>query len=255
MPDLPLKERVVNGLEYHRPYAAHCGAPAIVLPPACQFDSRQDYWATQEGCISAPDSAGSHRKRANVGAEFHLVAFDQTSARDVIEKLRREIDRIESLAERDFAKDHVMNAFSTAWHIHEWLWDTIKDEPELKAAVLKYRGIDETIDDHQAFGLALARRFVPLKICRVIATSSKHLHVIVSSESREHDGAEFQAFDVIGGGLSGTTQDPSVPALSAVRCMPAVIIMGRRVAAARLLAEIDDYWVTLIEGCGIEHRQ
>lgn len=191
-----------------------------------------------------------------MGTELQLITFNQTSAKDLLEKLRREIDRIENPAERQFAVDHVTNGFCTAWHLHEWLWDAIREQPQLKATVLDYRGIDdEGIDDQSAFGSALARRFVPLKICRIIATSAKHAHVIVQPESPRDVGSEFQDFDVIGGKQSVAKQDPLSVSSTPVRSIPMVVIMGRAVAAARLLREIDDYWVNLIYECGVEERQ
>lgn len=179
--------------------------------------------------------------------ELKLITFDQTSAKEVLAKLRREIERIENPAEREFAGDHVVNAFWTAWHLHEWLWDAIKEQPELKAAVLKYRGIDEEIiDDQKAFGAALARRFVPLKICRMIATSSKHAQVILPSES-SNDAGNVSS--------SPGMQDLSALDPTSARGAPMVIIMGRPVVATRLLEEINDYWVTLIYECGVEQRE
>ena len=105
-----------------------------------------------------------------------LVTFDRTSAFDVIEKLRRDIARIDSSTEWTIARDHTVSAFWTAWHIHQWLWDVISKKPELKSALLSYRGIDnDQIEDSVAFGTALAQRFVPLKICRMIATSPNYV--------------------------------------------------------------------------------
>lgn len=163
------------------------------------------------------------------GTELQLITLDQTTARDVIGKLRREIERIESPAEHEFSGDHVVNAFRTAWHLHAWIWDAVKEQSELKATVFKYRGIDEEgIEDEHAFGAALARRFVPLKICRIIATSPKHVQVVLPI---------------------GAMQDLSTP--DPEQWTPMVMIMGRPVVATRLLEEIDDYWFTLIDECGL----
>src|ERR1051325_3230026 len=109
------------------------------------------------------------------GTGLRLVTFEATSATDVLAKLHREIDRIESGGDHESVRDHVVNAFWTAWHFHGWLWDAVKDKPELKDAVLKYRGLDgEVLDSKLSFGSALAERFVPLRICRLIATSPRH---------------------------------------------------------------------------------
>ena len=114
----------------------------------------------------------------NEAAPLALVALADTCARHVIEKLRREVQRIESADDADAIRDHVFNAFCTAWHVHQWMWDAISDKPDLKLAVLRYRGIEHQImENHEAFGAVLAGRFVPLKICRLIATSSRYVQV------------------------------------------------------------------------------
>lgn len=188
------------------------------------------------------------------GREFKLVAFDRTSAKDMFEKLRREIQRMESPTERAFVRDHVTNAFWTAWHLHAWIWDAIREQPELKAAVMIYRGIDEDgIDDHRAFGDALARRFVPLKICRMIATSSQLIQVELL------DNGSVSTAVVASDGIDESTdedlQSLSSPAASSARYLPAIVIMGRRIAATRILREVETYWATLIHECGIEQFQ
>ena len=169
-----------------------------------------------------------------------LVSFQQTSAKQVLEKLRREIARVDSSL-GDPARDHVANAFWTAWHMHEWVWNAIRQDANLKNAVLKYRGMDdEIIDTSTSFGEALARRFVPLKICRLVALSPSQVEIVFAPEE-----------DIVPLPAMTNAHDPdhaeSRPAT------PALLIMGRSVHAARLLREIEEYWVTLIQDCGIEH--
>jgi hypothetical protein len=164
-----------------------------------------------------------------------LVTFHQTCGRDIIEKLRREVERIETTNDPGFAEDHVINAFWTAWHVHQWMWDTISDEPDLKLAVLKYRGIERyTIENRETFGAVLASRFVPLKICRMIATSSLYVHVLSTDEHATMSVASLVASE------------------NSVRSKPMITVMGRPVEARRLLMEVDDYWVTMILDCGLE---
>lgn len=164
-----------------------------------------------------------------------LVTCRQTCGRDVIEKLRREVERIEGINDRGFAEDHVINAFWTAWHVHQWMWDAISDKRDLKLAILKYRGIERyTIENHETFGAVLASRFVPLKICRMIATSSAYVHVLSTDEHAAMSGASLVASE------------------TSVRSKPMIIVMGRPVEVRRLLMEVDDYWVTMILDCGLE---
>jgi hypothetical protein len=187
------------------------------------------------------------------GAELQLVTFERTSAKGVLEKLRRETERIESGLEREFAADHVIKAFWTAWHLHAWLWDAIKERPTLKSDVLQYRGIDEQeIEDHHSFGTALARRFVPLKICRMIAIAPRHVRVVLSPENASDGSTPYQAFDVVGGSVAGGADDLSAVGQPPIRWVPMVIVMGKPVVVARLLNEIESYWVTLIHETGVE---
>ena len=171
----------------------------------------------------------------NEAARVTLVALDDTCARHVIEKLRREVQRIESADDADSVRDHVVNAFCTAWHVHQWMWDAISEKPDLKLAVLRYRGIEhQAIKNHETFGAVLAGRFVPLKICRMIATSSRYVQVSSTAVP-----ASMSEADPAANGSTG-------------RSKPMVIVMGRPIAATRLLVEVDDYWVTMILDCGLE---
>lgn len=185
------------------------------------------------------------------GTELRLVTFDRTSAKDVLQKLRREINRVAIASESDVARDQVINAFWTAWHLHEWLWDAVSERPDLKAAVLRYRGIDEVeIADQKAFGAALAGRFVPLKICRIIATSPDLVQVELPSEKDAKAlTPEFAGF---GEGLNGKTHASAAGASTRARAIPTICVMGKPVVATRILKELEDYWVTLIHDCGIE---
>jgi len=215
------------------------------------IEARRSYWTSHPLCRALRD-----RTRIGVGmtegTEFKLVTFERTSARDMLQKLRREIERLESAADRAFVRDHVVNAFWTAWHLHEWVWDAIRERPELKDVTLKYRGIDEAgIDDQRAFGVALARRFVPLKICWLIATSPKLIQVVLPSESDAR--AVMPAVSGIDG--SREMQVFSTAASASTRCIPMIIIVGKPVVATRILKEIEDYWITLIHECGIEQLQ
>ena len=178
----------------------------------------------------------------NRSVDLHLVTFAPTSAEDVIAKLRREIERIEPPVELELVVDHVNDAFRTAWHVHDWIWNAIKDEPALKEAVLKFRGMDgEPIKDQNGFGLALARRFVPLKICRLIAVAPRR--VLVALGTNRSDGLD--TFDIVS--AESSIEREIVPE----DLTPLVMIMGKPIAATRLLWEIEDYWVTWINECCI----
>src|SRR5262245_40371143 len=48
------------------------------------------------------------------------------SSRDMLEKLRREIDRLAGSIIRQEIVDHGLNAAMTAWHLTEWTWREIQ---------------------------------------------------------------------------------------------------------------------------------
>lgn len=185
------------------------------------------------------------------GKEVRLIEFDGTPAERMLNKLRREIQEIESAMDPELARDQVTNAFWTAWHLHTWIWDEIKDRPELKAAVFNYRGIgDEEVDDERSFGAALAQRFVPLKICRLIATSPKLIRVVLPIT--EDDRTRLSTIEGAEAGSGSAMQALSVLASTRTRSVCMIVLMGKLVAATRILREIDDYWVTLIHECRLE---
>jgi hypothetical protein len=66
------------------------------------------------------------------------------------------------------------------------------------------------------------------------------------------DGTAYQAFDVVGGSVTGGAEDLSAIGQPSIRWVPMVIVMGKPVVATRLLNEIESYWVTLIHETGVE---
>ena len=48
------------------------------------------------------------------------------SSRDMLEKLRREIDRLAGSIIRQEIVDHGLNAAMTAWHLTDWVWREIQ---------------------------------------------------------------------------------------------------------------------------------
>jgi len=188
----------------------------------------------------------------NEGKELQLVTFEITSAKEVLAKLHREIERIGAKPKVEFVADHVMNAFWTAWHMHVWIWDAIKDQPALRDTVIMYRGIeDESIRDAHTFGTALARRFVPLKICRKIAMGGRHVQVVWATEKEGEDSQAFngeESSQRAGNGDKGSKRGHKADVQNA----PMVVVMGRAVSVIQLLREVEEYWITLIHENGVE---
>lgn len=188
----------------------------------------------------------------NDGKELQLVTFEGTSAKEILAKLHREVERLLQNPQGEFAADHVINAFWTAWHMHVWIWDAIKDQPALKEAVMRYRGLEEeNIGDASSFGTALARRFVPLKICRKIAIDPRHAHTDCATKNGggDHgplDGSESSR------PVGHRGDRPARGQAADTQCSPVVIVMGRPVSVIQVLHEVEDYWITLIHENGVE---
>ena len=101
--------------------------------------------------------------------------FDLVSCRDVLEKLRREIKRIEDAKDRQDVCDHGTNAAFTAWHMTDWAWADFQNNWAIRTAIAKQVGNDPPkikLDEFQDY---VAKDSEDLGICRVIATASKHV--------------------------------------------------------------------------------
>ena len=61
-----------------------------------------------------------------------LPTFDIENPRDMLDKLLREIKRLECTDDREQAADHCFNAAVTAWHIHDWIWREAEANADLK---------------------------------------------------------------------------------------------------------------------------
>jgi len=59
--------------------------------------------------------------------------FAINSSRDMLEKLRREIECLARSIIRQEVVDHGLNAAMTAWHLTDWTWKEIKDSPRLRS--------------------------------------------------------------------------------------------------------------------------
>ena len=60
--------------------------------------------------------------------------FAIDSSRDMLEKLKREIERLSSSMIRQEVVDHGLNAAMTAWHLTDWTWREIQDStPRLRS--------------------------------------------------------------------------------------------------------------------------
>lgn len=101
--------------------------------------------------------------------------FDLVSCRDVLEKLRRENDRIKGAWYRQDVCDHGTNAAFTAWHMTDWVWADFQNNWVTRSAIAKQAGHDPPNFNLPNFQDYVAKDSRYLGICRVIATASKHV--------------------------------------------------------------------------------
>lgn len=182
---------------------------------------------------------------------LEFASFDLRSPKDLLEKINREIARAVFDADREHAGDHVVNAFWSAWHIHDWLWDAIKGNDRLKGCVLAKAGIRGDIKGRKQFGAALARQFRELEIARIIATSSKHVHVTLEPDSPRAVRTHFSSGEHFTLHIDGKVESPIT---RATHWIPKVTFDNQTILARDVLNKIDAFWVDLLYGCDVDAR-
>jgi hypothetical protein len=93
------------------------------------------------------------------------------SSRDMLEKLRREMDRLAGSIIRQEIVDHGLNAAMTAWHLTDWVWREIQGStrrPTLTASA------GAPIRELKQFQELVKRNCAELAYCEGIAISTKH---------------------------------------------------------------------------------
>jgi hypothetical protein len=94
------------------------------------------------------------------------------SSRDMLEKLRREIDRLAGSIIRQEIVDHGLNAAMTAWHVTDWAWREIQGSTRLPTLTAS---AGAPIRDLKQFQELVKRNCAELAYCEGIAVSTKHL--------------------------------------------------------------------------------
>ena len=98
-------------------------------------------------------------------------AFAIESSRDLLEKLKREIDRLAGSIMRQEVVDHALNAAMTAWHLTDLTWREIQDStPRLRSLTAKAG----RIRDLKQFQEFVKRECMELANCEGIAVCTKH---------------------------------------------------------------------------------
>jgi hypothetical protein len=94
------------------------------------------------------------------------------SSRDMLEKLKREIERLAGSIIRQEVVDHGLNAAMTAWHLTDWTWREIQESIPLLRAVTARAGMP--IRELKQFQRFAKRNCAELAYCEGIAVSTKH---------------------------------------------------------------------------------
>jgi hypothetical protein len=93
------------------------------------------------------------------------------SSRDMLEKLRREIDRFAGSIIRQEIVDHGLNAAMTAWHLTDWAWREIQDSTRRPTLTVRAGATIREVKQFQEF---VKRNCAELAYCEGIAISTKH---------------------------------------------------------------------------------
>jgi len=98
--------------------------------------------------------------------------FAIDSSRDMLEKLKREIERLSSSMICQEVVDHGLNAAMTAWHLTDWTWKEIQDStPRLRNLTARARRPIRELKQFQEF---VKRNCTELAYCEGIAVSTRH---------------------------------------------------------------------------------
>ena len=145
--------------------------------------------------------------------------FALDSSRDMLEKLKREIEQLASSIIRQEVIDHGLNAAMTAWHLTDWTWREIQGST-LVLRALTARG-KTPIRELKQFQGFVKRDCAELAYCEGIAVFTKNFAFsklpVFSTEVTERfkispvpiskeGGATLHQFSPTGESISYTTQ-------------------------------------------------
>ena len=98
--------------------------------------------------------------------------FALDSSRDMLEKLKREIERLAGSIIRQEVVDHGLNAAMTAWHLTDWTWREIQDStPRLRTLTARAGTRVRELKQFQGF---VKRDCAELAYCEGIAVFTKN---------------------------------------------------------------------------------
>ena len=141
------------------------------------------------------------------------------SGRDMIEKLKREIERLAGSVIREEIVDHGLNAVMTAWHLTDWTWREIQGSiPRVRSVTARAGTPIRELKQFQQF---VKRDCPELAYCEGIVVSAKHFAFskvpVFSTKVTERfkisphligkeGGANLHAFSRTGESISYTAQ-------------------------------------------------
>ena len=145
--------------------------------------------------------------------------FAINSSRDMLEKLKREIEQLAGSIIRQEVIDHGLNAAMTAWHLTDWTWR------EIQGSIPRFRSLTASagtpIRELKQFQEFVKRDCTELAYCEGIAVSTKHFgfsklpvfstkvteRFRISSDPIGKDGgAKLHEFSATGESISYTAQ-------------------------------------------------
>src|SRR5262249_29909454 len=94
------------------------------------------------------------------------------SSRDMLEKLKREIERLAGSIIRQEIADHGLNAAMTAWHLTDWTWREIQDSTPRLRSLTAIAGT--RIRELKQFQEFVKRNCTELAYCEGIVVATKH---------------------------------------------------------------------------------
>ena len=98
--------------------------------------------------------------------------FALDSSRDMLEKLKRELERLAGSIIRQEVVDHGLNAAMTAWHLTDWTWRKIQASiPQHRILTARAGTPIKELKEFQEF---VKRDCTELAYCEGIAVSTRH---------------------------------------------------------------------------------
>lgn len=165
----------------------------------------------------------------------------------MVEKLRWEFEALSRAStDREARVFCTLNCAWTAWHIHDWAWVAIENQPLLRTKMARTACVAPQRFDKDAFARWLAESHRDLDLCRIIATSAKHVGVEVGA--REVD-TTVSAVSNFAGTIDAVPDFDALDDFDLLRTTewtPKIIVDGIRIPAIDLFERVLGFWTSFI---------